>query len=303
MKFTIITNLVVLLLLIPQTQSDACCIDVINYHMTIAKYSTGNDSAVVVNITDIAKPFKDSLLPTHLLSQLKMAYDTSKLVVVARISEYKSSFPELTTPGKVTYFTEFATISIDTILKGTMMQHQKTMTNEIDGIARILHYDTLNNRYDTIKSYLSITEPGYDFIKNKRFLIFAQKESNCFDLPLVDMCAMSTDAYVIDSNNQIYYDGVKINFANRKVTNIPFLKLRFSDFVDNLKPVRAVNNLTIKGKSNTSGISVSSFNLLGKKVSPITSYEFLTKSASSLFLSKSQNQKGAKAKLLLINNN
>jgi hypothetical protein len=302
MKFTKITILVVLLLLIPQTQSDACCIDVINYQMTISKYPAGNDSAVVVNITDIAKPFKDSLLPRHLLSQLKAAYDTSKLVVVAHISEYKSTFPELTTPGKVTYFTEFATISIDTILKGAMMQQQKTMTNEIDGIARILHYDSLNNRYDTITSILSITEPGYNFIKNKRFLIFAQKESTCFDLPLVDMCAMSTDAYVIDSNNQIYYDGIKINFANRKVTNIPFLKLRFSDFVDNLKPVRAVNNITIKGKSNTSGISVSSFNLLGKKVSPIISYEFLTQHSSSLLLIQSPNGNEPRTKYLLIKN-
>jgi hypothetical protein len=267
MLFVKITILFASLLLIVQQQLSACCLDVIHYNMGITKYSTDNDSAIIVNITDIttpqnAQPFKDTLLPSHLLSRLKAAYDTSKLVVIARISDYKSYYPELLTSGTAVKLTESATVTIDTILKGSMQQQQKIMINEIDGDSRQLVYNSLKNSYDTMQLLLSITEPGYNFIKDKRFLIFAQNESQCFDLPLVDYCAIVTDAYVIDTNSQIYYDGIEIDFENRNVANVPFLKLRFNDFVDNLKPVRVLNTICGKCKYTISGNSVSTFNLL-----------------------------------------
>lgn len=213
----------------------------------------------------------DTVYQDTLLSRLTNAFSTSEVVVIAKATRAVRFVPRLVNVGDRVFESESVTVAVECALKGTI-KSTWNFIHEIGGSTHTLYYDSATGQNMVLLGRVSHTIPGYNSIINQRFLLFLDKsslpKSEVFDLPLKNGCSGSTSAYLLDSLNQIYFDGFTYLSSEKKIFAIPELRVPLEEFTSSI-----ANNTSVAYKSFThasmytnNAYNAATYNLLGKRL-------------------------------------
>jgi hypothetical protein len=221
------------------------------------------------NSTTVDTVYQDSLL-----SRLTTAFAASEAVVIAKATRAVKFIPKLVNVGDRVFESESVTVEIERVFKGTM-KTEWNFIHTIPGNSHTLYFDSAMGVNMVLMSRISHDIPGYSSIVNQRILLFLDKNDlpngDVFNLPYEKECTRTTNAYLIDSLNRIYFDGFTYLASEKTVLALPELKVPLEQFTHEIGNKSGVIAKPFTHASRVTGdaAGIITYNLLGKRLPAI----------------------------------
>ncbi len=249
---------VVCLICIAAGSVSALCVATMKTYSVVAETTINGRDALVINDYGPGDPFlissdplpftPDTLYNADLLAQLSDAYEANDVVVIATTTNVTEFVPAFTEGVTEVFASESVTVHIESVLKGTIRQEWQFI-HTLDDPTYIQKIDPETGEIITGTMFLSHGTPGYRSILNKRFLLFMKADAISvgaeaeFGMPLLRACSMFTNAYRINSRDELFFDGEKRD-ADNAIVAIPELKISLSEVTNAIKQQAAISTPT-----------------------------------------------------------
>ncbi len=286
-----------LILLVSQSNSRACCASILDWELKDTAFINGEDPSIAFTIIkykgpSVAEQFKDTIHQSEILADLKQSYESSATVAIASISHVSEFVVAPETTGDYSY-AESVSVKIEKVIKGIIPEKEKNFISPIIGRSFVKAYDSATGEVISIAIISSIADPGYKAIEGRRFLLFLSENdgnTNNLAIPKPQPCFSQLSRYMVDNEDRVYYDGLKIDSMTNSIKRISLLKSDLNKVVQAFSSTAPVkwNKTAIKQVKNSKYQMYC--DLMGKRVN--TNFSNVSKNASRLVLTK--DQKGSK---------
>jgi len=213
---------------------------------TAQPLQSGNDQKIyIVSVSGFidpnVQPFTDTVYQSELVSRLKSAYDKCTIAVIARVSKTVAFVPPIDELNKPVFASESVTVSIDHVFKGDIKPFWNFTCQYTNASYRkVIDPET----GDTVSQIMQISHSEQKFgnIVNRRFLLFLNREDlpadekGPFPIPVLGSCVFYSNAYRLNNNNEIFFDGFEIDQNSRKVHALPEMTCPLVEFAATITP-------------------------------------------------------------------
>lgn len=286
-----------LFVMVSQSSISAICIYKLDWELKDTAFINGEDPSIAFTVIkykgpSAAEQFKDTIHQSDMLADLKRSYDSNANVIIASIAKAKEFTIVPDSSGEYTY-AESVSVKIEKVIKGNVCEMERTFISPIVGKKSVIAYDAITGEVIKIHSYISCPDPGYKSIEGKRFLLFLT-ENDCstgnLAIPKPQSCFPQGFRYLVDNNDNVYFNGLVIDSMTNNIKSVPLLKIDLDKVLQSFS-----STATVKwNKTATKQVINSKYqmycDLMGKRVD--TKYLNVNKNASLLIITK--DQKGSK---------
>jgi hypothetical protein len=260
------------------TSSSACCFASL-FGCSSTDYSSGGQTGYIVSVGQLIceedvppKIYTDTIFKSDMLSILKTKYDSSDVVVLATVKSAKVYTPKIDPEEEVLWEAESISICFDTILKGNVPKREWNFSKDRIGTAFLTACDA-DSCYITQTIYTGVIEESYLPVVGRKYLLFFKKEDLegakvVINLGVPTVCDTSSYAYLVDSANNVRFDGYAIDTSTNTVLAVPDMKVTVDQMIKFEIPVTpsAVKYKTTSVQRSIINTPITSYNLLGKRM-------------------------------------